>query len=95
MLQMEVRGIPHPRFPVNVSGFREPYAPFLKERRTRCLVQCIVQEIRGISQKTSEIWGTQDFLAGTDRRKAGPQPYYGRWLNLLGAHSCYQTLSAC
>jgi hypothetical protein len=61
---VELCGIPHPRFPVKVSGFREPYAPFLKERRTRCLVQCHVQEIRGISRKTSEIWGTPGFVTG-------------------------------
>jgi hypothetical protein len=39
------------------------HAPFLKERRTRCLVQCNVQEIRGISRKTSEMWGTLSFVA--------------------------------
>ena len=53
-----------PQFPVKVSGFREPYAPFLKERRIRCVVQCNLQEIRGISRKTSEIWGTPIFVAG-------------------------------
>jgi hypothetical protein len=45
-MQVERCGIPHPRFPVKVGGSREPYAPFLKERRIRCLVQCSVQEIR-------------------------------------------------
>src|SRR6202041_2589911 len=68
---VEVRGIPHPRFPVKASGFRETHAPFLKERRTRCLVQCNVQEIRGISQKTSEIWGTRGFVVGTNFNDTG------------------------
>ena len=47
---------------MKISGFHEPYAPFLTERRTRCLVQFYVQEIRGISQKTSEMWGTLSFV---------------------------------
>jgi hypothetical protein len=54
-------GAPHPRFPVKVTGFRELYAPFLKERRTRCLVQCRVQEIRGISLVFREMWDTTAF----------------------------------
>jgi len=63
-MQVEGCGIPHPRFPVKVGGFRELYAPFLKERRTRGLVQRNFQEIRGISRKTSEILGTLGFVAG-------------------------------
>ena len=34
------------------------HAPFLKERRTRGLVQCSVQEIRGISLVFREMWDT-------------------------------------
>jgi hypothetical protein len=33
-----------------------------KERRTSCLVECNEQEIRGISQKTSEMWGNLKFV---------------------------------
>jgi hypothetical protein len=51
-------GAPNPRFPVKLSGFRAPYAPFLNERRTRGPVQCSVQEIRGISLVFREIWDT-------------------------------------
>jgi hypothetical protein len=54
-------GAPYPRFPVRFSGFRKPHAPFLKERRTRCLVQCHVQEIRGISLVFREMWDTTAF----------------------------------
>jgi hypothetical protein len=49
-------GAPHPRFPVQLSGFRELHAPFLKERRTRSLVERRVQEIRGISLVFREMW---------------------------------------
>jgi hypothetical protein len=51
-------GAPHPRFPVRLSGFAELHAPFLKERRTRGLVRCNVQEIRGISLVFCEMWDT-------------------------------------
>jgi hypothetical protein len=51
-------GAPHPRFPVKLTGFRAPYAPFLKERRTRGRVQRRVQEIRGISLVFREMWDT-------------------------------------
>jgi hypothetical protein len=54
----EAWGAPHPRFPEKFSGSREPHAPFLNERRTRCLVQCRVQEIRGISLVFREMWDT-------------------------------------
>jgi hypothetical protein len=50
-------GAPYPRFPVELSGFRELHAPFLKERRTSGLVRCCVQEIRGISLVFREMWG--------------------------------------
>ena len=39
------KGGPFPRFPVELSGFREVHAPFLKGRRTHGCVQCCVQEI--------------------------------------------------
>jgi hypothetical protein len=49
--------VPHiPDFLRSLVGSREPHAPFLKERRTRCLVRCRVQEIRGISVVFREIW---------------------------------------
>ena len=51
-------GAPHPRFPVKFRGSCEPHAPFLKERRTRSLVQGRVQEIRGISLVFREMWDT-------------------------------------
>jgi hypothetical protein len=38
----------------------------LKERRTRRPVQTCVQEIRGISRKTSERWGTRRRVAGIE-----------------------------
>ena len=53
-------GAPYPRFPVKLLGFRAPYAPFLKERRTRGRVQRSVQEIRGISLVFREMWDTTD-----------------------------------
>jgi hypothetical protein len=41
--------VPHvPEFPVDANGFHKLHAPFLKERRTRGLVQGSVQEIRGV-----------------------------------------------
>jgi hypothetical protein len=52
----KIPGAPHPRFPVGCRGFREPHAPFLKERRTRGFVQGCVQEIRGISLVFREMW---------------------------------------
>jgi hypothetical protein len=58
MLRNRAWGAPHPRFPEKFSGFREPHAPFLKERRTRYLAQCCVQEIRGISLVFREMWDT-------------------------------------
>jgi hypothetical protein len=58
------RVAPYPRFPVEVNGFRELHAPFLKERRTRGLVQGCVQEIRGISLVFREIWDTAARLTG-------------------------------
>ena len=41
-------------------GFRKLHAPFLKERRTRNLVQGRVQEIRGISLVFREMLGYHD-----------------------------------
>jgi hypothetical protein len=41
---------------VECRGLRELHAPFLKERRTRGLVQGCVQEIRGISLVFREMW---------------------------------------
>jgi hypothetical protein len=38
---------PSPRIPVELTGFRELHAPFLRERRTRGLVQRCVAGIRG------------------------------------------------
>jgi hypothetical protein len=43
---------------VNLRGFRAPYAPFLKERRTRGFVRRNEQEIRGISLVFREMWDT-------------------------------------
>src|ERR1700732_4430868 len=41
--------VPHgPEFPGEANGFQKLHAPFLKERRTRGLVQGSVQEIRGV-----------------------------------------------
>jgi hypothetical protein len=57
----KTEGAPHPRFPEKTSGFREPHAPFLKERRTRSPVQGRVQEIRGISLVLREMWDTTAF----------------------------------
>jgi hypothetical protein len=55
------RGVlPAPRFPVELTGFRELHAPFLKERRTHRLVQGAVREIRGISLVFGEMWDTTD-----------------------------------
>src|SRR5579863_7398032 len=54
----QAMGAPHPRFPVEFSGFRDVHAPFLKERRTRSLVLRRVQEIRGISLVFREMWDT-------------------------------------
>jgi hypothetical protein len=51
-------GAPHPRFPVKSRGFRTLHAPFLRERRTRSLVEGRVQEIRGISLVFREMWDT-------------------------------------
>ncbi len=51
-------GAPYPRFPVRLKGFDELHAPFLNERRTRGLVRCSVQEIRGISLVFREMWDT-------------------------------------
>jgi hypothetical protein len=45
-----------------------------EERHTRYIVQSNEQEIRGISRKTSEIWGTLDSVTGLDLE----------WLTLLG-----------
>ena len=36
--RQQLPGAPHPRFPGKHRGFHAPYAPFLKERRTRDLV---------------------------------------------------------
>jgi hypothetical protein len=41
---------------VRLKGFDELHAPFLNERRTRGLVRCSVQEIRGISLVFREMW---------------------------------------
>jgi hypothetical protein len=54
----QIPGAPHSRFPVKCREFRELHAPFLKERRTRGLVQGCVQEIRGISLVFREMWDT-------------------------------------
>jgi hypothetical protein len=43
---------------VRLRGFDELHAPFLKERRTRGLVRCSEQEIRGISLVFREMWDT-------------------------------------
>ena len=41
--------VPHgPEFPVESNGFHKLHAPFLKERRTRGLVQGSLQKIRGV-----------------------------------------------
>jgi hypothetical protein len=52
----EPLGAPYLRFPVELGGSPELYAPFLKERRTRSLVDGCVQEIRGISLVFREMW---------------------------------------
>src|ERR1700689_4160086 len=41
--QPRTTGAPHPRFPVRFTRFHKLHASFLKERRTRDLVQCCVQ----------------------------------------------------
>jgi hypothetical protein len=43
----EKAGAPSSRIPVELSGFRELHAPFLRERRTRGFVQRCVAGIRG------------------------------------------------
>jgi hypothetical protein len=45
-----------PRFPVELSGFAELHAPFLKERRTHGLVRRSIQKIRGPSLVFREMW---------------------------------------
>jgi hypothetical protein len=65
--------VPHiPRFPVKLRGFRTPHAPFLKERRTRGLVQGCVQEIRGISLVFREMWDTTNFNLSASTFRRGP-----------------------
>ncbi len=62
-------GAPYPRFPVELSGFRELQTPFLKERRTRSPCERRVQEIRGISLVFREMWRAtvgRPFTTGTD-----------------------------
>jgi hypothetical protein len=58
-----------------------------EERHTRYIVQSNEQEIRGISRKTSEIWGTLDSVTGLDLE----------WLTLLGLPTAQEdsVLSAC
>ena len=65
-------GAPHPRFPVKLSGFRAPHAPFLKERRKRGPVQCSVQEIRGISLVFREMWDTANLEVRCHRSSEFP-----------------------
>jgi hypothetical protein len=51
--------VPHiPDFLWSLVGSTKLYAPFLKERRTRCCVQGRVKEIRGISLVFREMWDT-------------------------------------
>jgi len=45
---------------VELIGFTELYAPFLKERRTRGFIQRSVQEIRGISLVFREMRDTTE-----------------------------------
>jgi hypothetical protein len=49
-------GAPYPRFPVELGGFPDFHAPFLKERRTRRSWFIPLQEIRGISPVFGEMW---------------------------------------
>jgi hypothetical protein len=56
--RQQMTGAPHPRFPVKCRELRQLHASFLKERRTRGLVQGSVQEIRGTSLVFREIWDT-------------------------------------
>jgi hypothetical protein len=64
-------GAPHPRFPVELGGFRALHAPFLKERRTRGALHCSVQEIRGISLVFREMWDTTNLNVLTYRDTGG------------------------
>jgi hypothetical protein len=65
-------GAPHPRFPVEFRGFPELYAPFLKERRTRGPFQSCVQEIRGISLVSREMWDTAGLPLNPVAGSTGP-----------------------
>ena len=66
-----MKGAPHPRFPVRLSGFRALHAPFLTERRTRGLVQAACRKF-GASRSFFARCGipprqTGNSLDGTDR----------------------------
>jgi hypothetical protein len=81
----KAEGAPHPRFPVEVSGFPTLHAPFLKERRTRSPVQGCVQEIRGISLVFREMWDTTAF----DLRPVEPNEHFS--LRFVVSHISQKT----
>jgi hypothetical protein len=59
---------------VELTGFRELHAPFLRERRTRGIVWRSVQEIRGISLVFCEMWDTTAFDLHTLEPKGIAKP---------------------
>src|ERR1700736_6347189 len=83
-------GAPYPRFPVKLNGFHALHAPFLKERRTRGLVQGCVQEIRGISLVFREMWDTTAFNLRTfePKRTSRQSPGSGEGVFGNGAAIC-------
>src|SRR6202034_4793424 len=90
---LRTRGAPYPRFPVELIGFRELHAPFLKERRTSGLVRCCVQEIRGISLVFREMWGAtvgRPFTTWTDTNRSAVESHISRKTSEIPRISCTQ-----
>ena len=66
--------MPHiPEFPVQLGGFRDLHAPFLNERRTSGRVRGILQEIRGISPSSGEMWEAQRPIPESPEGSNNPQ----------------------